>query len=423
MPDTPSPANARPGTGGLFRSLRNYNFRVWSAGGLVSNIGTWMQRIAQDWLVLTELTHHSASAMGLVVALQFAPPLFLLPWTGYAADHLDRRRLLIATQIAQGLLALGLGIVTLTGVVTLWQVYLFALLLGIATAFDAPVRQVFVNELVGESHLANAVAINSTSFNVARMIGPAIAGLLIAAVGSGWVFMINAASFGAVLVSLLLLRIDQLHADQRPTRKAGSIAEGFRYVWQRNDLLAVLVMLFLVSTFGLNFSIFISTMAVMAFHGTAGTYGMLTSSFAIGAVAGALYSAHRERPDMMLLGVSAGLFGLGCALAALSPDEALFAVALVFTGFAALIFITTTNSFMQLTSAPAMRGRVMALRIAVAMGGAPLGALIVGWVADHVGPRWAMVIGATSGVAGLLVGLWYRGVARRAAALDEPAKP
>jgi MFS family permease len=407
MPPDPALAMTDAAPRGMFRSLRQYNFRVWFLGGLVSNIGTWMQRIAQDWLVLTGLTRHSASAMGVVVALQFAPQVLFLPWTGYVADHVHRRRLLVATQAALGLLALGLGLVTVLGIVRLWQVDVFAFLLGSVTAFDAPARQVFVNDLVGESHLANAVALNSTSFNAARMIGPAVAGLLIAAVGSGWVFLINAASFAAVLGSLMLLRADSLHIEYHASRKASGLGEGFRYVWHRADLMTVLVMLLLIGTFGLNFAIYISTMALTTFHGNAGLYGLLTSAFAVGSVSGALYSAHRERPGIKLLGVSAAAFGAGCALAAASPDEILFALALALTGFSALVFITTTNSFMQLTSAPAMRGRVMALRIAVAMGGTPIGAPIVGWVADHIGPRWAMGVGAASGIAALLVAVRY----------------
>lgn len=392
---------------GMFGSLRIRNYRVWAGGALVSNVGTWMQRVAQDWLVLTILTHRNASAVGVVMALQFGPQLLLLPWSGYPADRLDRRRLLIATQAALGLLALGLGLVTVLGVVTLWQVYVFAFLLGCVSAFDAPVRQVFVNELVGDRYLANAVSLNSTSFNAARMIGPAVAGLLIAAVGCGWVFLINAASFAGVLASLLLLRVDQLHDGERKSRKVGGIAEGFRYVWRRPDLMAVLVMLFLIGTFGLNFPIFISTMSLTAFHGGAGQYGLLTSAFAVGSVGGALYSAYRSQPGMGVLCTASAVFGAGCILAALAPNEGLFAAALVLTGLAALVFATGTNSLMQLTTEPAMRGRVMALRIAVAMGGTPIGAPIVGWIADHFGPRWALGVGAASGLAAMLVALRY----------------
>lgn len=383
----------------LFRSLRIYNYRVWAAGALVSNVGTWMQRVAQDWLVLTVLTAHNASAVGVTMALQFGPQLALLPLTGYAADHFDRRKLVMITQALLGVLALGLGLVTVTGVVTLWQVYGFALGLGCVTAFDAPARQTFVNDLVGDTYLSNAVALNSTSFNTARMIGPAVAGLLIAAVGTGWVFLINAASFAAVLGSLGLLRVGELNAGTRPARKASGLVEGFRYVWQRPDLKTMLVMLFLIGTFGFNFPIYISTMSVTVFHGNAGQYGLLTSALAIGSVTGALLAAKRERPTIRLLCIATLCFGLCCGLAALAPDEILYAAALTLTGLAALTFNTSTNTLMQLTTEPAMRGRVMALRIAVIMGGTPLGAPIVGWIADHAGPRWAMAVGACAGVA------------------------
>jgi MFS family permease len=245
---------------GVFRSLRKFNYRVWAGGALVSNVGTWMQRIAQDWLVLTELTHRNATAVGVVMALQYGPHLLLLPWTGFAADHLERRKLLLGTQAALGALAFGLGILTVTGRVQLWHVYVFAFLLGCVTAFDAPARHTFVSELVGDTDLSNAVALNSTSFNAARMIGPAVAGVLIAAVGCGWVFLINAVSFGAVLCSLMFLRVAELQGGERAVRTGGGFAEGLRYVRKRPDLMATLLMLFLIGTFGLNFPIFISTM-------------------------------------------------------------------------------------------------------------------------------------------------------------------
>src|SRR5580692_3119110 len=295
-----------------------------------------MQRIAQDWIVLTQLTHHNATAVGIVMALQFGPQVLLLPLTGLAADHLDRRKLLSATQAAMGVLALGLGILTVSGLVQLWQVYVFAFLLGCVSAFDAPARQTFVSELVVEADLSNAVALNSTSFNVARMIGPAIAGVLIAGVGSGWVFLINAASFAAVLCSLSLLRVADLHLNDRALRTRGSLVEGFRYVWRRPDLKAIIVMLFLIGTFGLNFQIFISTMSVKVFHAGASQYGFLTSIMAIGTIAGALLAAGREKHRFGLLLFGTAIFGLGCALAALAPNPWLFGTALVVIGVSAL---------------------------------------------------------------------------------------
>ena len=392
---------------GTFRSLRNFNYRVWASGAIISNVGTWMQRTAQDWLVLTELTHHNATAVGIVMSLQFGPQMLLLPLTGYAADHFDRRKLLFATQAAMGSLALVLGLLTVTGLVQLWQVYVFAGLLGCVTAFDAPARQTFVSDLVGEKDLANAVGLNSTSFNAARMLGPAVAGLLIASVGTGWVFLINALSFVAVLGSLRMLRLAELHLKPRAVRSRGSFVEGFKYVWTRPDLKAALLMLFLIGTFGLNFPIFISTMSVTAFHAGASQYGVLSSTMAIGSVTGALLAARRARPRMALLLGAAAVFGVGCAVAALMPNYVLFGLALVVIGISTQTFTTSTNSLVQLTTEPAMRGRVIAILLAIALGGTPLGAPVVGWVADRFGPRWALGVGAASGFAAALVGLLY----------------
>lgn len=391
---------------GTFRSLRSPNYRIWAAGALVSNIGTWMQRTAQDWLVLTQLTPHNAAAVGIVMSLQFGPQLLLLPWTGFAADHYDQRKLLIVTQAVMGLLALTLGVFTITGFVELWHVYVFAFLSGCASAFDAPVRQIFVAELVAEKDLSNAIALNSTSFNMARMIGPAVAGLTIASVGTGWAFLLNGSSFFAVLASLFFLRVSGQHAKVRALRTKGSLTEGLRYVWARPDLKAILLMLFLIDTFGMNFPIFISTMAVRVFDTDARGYGLLSSTLAIGTIAGALIAAGRERPQFRSLLNGAAIFGIGCTLAALAPNYWLFAVALVIIGVGAMTFSNTTNSLMQLTTEPAMRGRVIALRVGVALGGTPIGAPIVGWVADHLGPRWALGVGAVSGILAVGVALY-----------------
>lgn len=392
---------------GTFQSLRLYNYRTWAMGALVSNVGTWMQRIGQDWLVLTVITDNNATAMGTVMALQFGPALLLLPLTGYAADHFDRRKLLLFTQAAAGLLALGLGLLTLSGFVQLWHVYVFALLLGCVTAFDAPARQTFVSDLVDDGHLANAVALNSVSFNAARMIGPAVAGVLIAAVGEGWLFVINAGTYVAVLASLWALRVDELFREERPERGRGSVLAGFGYVARRPDLIAILVMLFLLGALGFNFAIFISTMSVTVFDGDSSQFGLLTSAMAVGTMAGALLSARRPAPGMAVMAVSAAAFGVTAALAAAAPGPLLFAAMLVLVGFAALVFMTASNSLMQLTTERAMRGRVLALRIAVVMGGTPLGAPLVGWLVDEVGARWAMGVGALSGLAAALVATAY----------------
>jgi MFS family permease len=397
----------RAPSSGTFRSLRGFNYRTWAVGALVSNIGTWMQRTAQDWLVLTQLTHNSATAVGVVMALQYGPQVLMLPFSGFAADHFDRRKLLFATQAAMGALALGLGLLTISGLVQLWHVYVFAFLLGCVTAFDAPARQTFVSDLVGEADLSNAVALNSTSFNAARMVGPAVAGVVIAHVGTGWAFLLNAASFAAVLSSIGLLRASELQVRSRAPRTRGGLAEGFRYVWRRPDLRAVLLMFFLIGTFGLNFPIFISTMSVGVFHGGARQYGILTSTMAVGSVIGALLSARRAKPGIATLIVGTTTFGAGLALAAVMPTYALFGAALVVIGVAAQTFTTTANGAVQLSTEPAMRGRVMAILLAIALGGTPIGAPIVGWVVDTFGPRWALSVGAVAGFAAAVVGLRY----------------
>jgi len=391
-----------------FRSLRNYNYRVWAAGALVSNVGTWMQRTAQDWLVLAELTHKSATALGIVMALQFGPLALMLPFSGFAADHFDRRKLLIATQAMMGLLALGLSILTLSGLVRLWHVYVFAFLLGCVSAFDSTARQTFVAELVGEDDLSNAVGLNSTSFNAARMIGPAVAGFMIAAVGTGWVFLINAFSFVGVLFSLFALRIESLHGQARAGRGAsGGLLEGWRYVWGRPDIKASLLMLFLIGTFGINFPIFISSMSVGVFHTGAGEFGLLSSMLAIGSVAGALLSARREKPGLLVMTAAAGIFGVGFSLAAAMPNYGLFGCTLIIIGLSAQTFTTTCNVSLQLSTDPNMRGRVIALFLAIAVGATPIGAPLVGWVADTLGPRWALMVGAASGFAAVAVGFRY----------------
>ena len=392
---------------GPFRSLANANYRIWAAGALVSNVGTWMQRTAQDWIVLTALTHQNATAMGIVMGLQFGPQILLLPLTGYAADHLNRRRILFCTQAAMGLLALGLGLLVVTGLVQLWHVYVFAFLLGCAAAFDSPARHTFIAELVDEPLLPNAVALNSTSFHAARMIGPAVAGGIIAAIGSGYVFLVNAASFLAVLSSLALLRPDRTKLGPRPPAHRSGFADGFRYVLGRPDLKVILSMLFLVGTFGLNFPIFISTMSVSVFHVGAGQYGLLTSMMAAGSVTGALLAAGRARPSIPLLLTAAAIFGVTCAAAAMAPGYLAFGLILFIVGLAAQTFTTSTNALTQMSTEPQMRGRVIAILIAIALGGTPIGAPIVGWVADHLGPRWALAVGAASGLLAAAIATAY----------------
>lgn len=390
-----------------FRSLSGFNYRLWAAGALISNVGTWMQRTAQDWIVFTELTRNDATAVGFVMALQFGPALLMLPFTGFVADHFDRRRVLIFTQSCQAVLALGLGVLTITGLIQLWHVYLFALCLGCVTAFDAPVRQTFVAELVSDKNLSNAVALNSTSFQSARMVGPALAGLLIAGIGTGWVFFINAVTYSGVIAALMTIRVAELHRHERAPRKPGSLVEGFRYVKGRVDLATVLLMLFLVATFGMNFAVYVTTMAVTVFGTGAGGFGLLSSMLAVGSVFGALSSARREKPRAILLLASAFFMGLGLIAAAAMPTYLSFGLVLMAIGWAAQTFMTTANSTVQLWTEPAMRGRVMAIYMGIVQGCTPLGAPLAGWVANRFGARWSLIVGATAALLATLVGIHY----------------
>jgi MFS family permease len=391
-----------------FRSLSFYNYRVWFAGSTVSNIGTWMQRTAQDWVVLTELTHNDAGAVGVTMALQFGPQLALVPITGLVADRMNPRKLLMITQGSMGLLGLGLGLLTLSGALQLWMMFLFALGLGIAAAFDAPVRQTFVGSLVPQNFLSNAVGLNATSFNTARLIGPAVAGLLIAGVGSGWVFLVNAATFAATMLALGGLRASELTPRVGLRRRGGQIRAGFGYVRGRADLLVLFTMVFLMGTLGLNFPIFASTMASVTFHQGASEYGILSSALAVGSLAGALLAARREKPQFRTVALSAAAFGFALIAAALMPSYLAFGLVLPFVGISSITMLNNANAYVQTTTPPELRGRVMSLYMAIFMGGTPIGAPLIGWVANVYGPRWGLIVGATGGLLAALVALiWW----------------
>jgi MFS family permease len=406
-----------------FRSLRNRNYRIYYSGGIVSNVGTWMQRIAQDWLVL-ELTDNNGVALGITTALQFLPIPLLGPYGGMLADRYSKRKLLILTQAFMGVVALTLGTLELTGLVTVWQVYVLAALLGVGTAIDNPTRQSFVIELVGRDDLPNAVGLNSASFNLGRVIGPALAGLLIEVFSTGPVFIINGLSFLAVIYALTRLRVADLTPAPRAGRGPGQVLEGIRYVRSRPDLLMVLGLVFFVGTFGLNFQLYMALMATEEFGKGAGEFGVLGSVMAIGSLAGALLAARRGKPRLRLLLMAACIFGLVEILAGLMPTYIAFAVVLVPVGVSALTFITAANSIMQLAVAPVMRGRVMALYMAVFFGGTPIGAPLVGAVAEAFGPRWSMVLGglitATAAVVAGLVLARHQGLEIRGELRDLP---
>lgn len=388
-----------------FRSFAVRNYRIWFAGALVSNIGTWLQRTAQDWIVINDLTDNNASAVGIVMALQFGPSLLLMPVVGFVADRFNTRRLLIATQGVQAVLAAGLGFTVLSGHATLWHVYLFALLLGIASAFDSPPRQTFVSQLVGERYLGNAVSLNSASFNIARMIGPAAAGLLIAALGAGWAFVLNAASFAAVFVSIFFIRPSELHVAARAKRGKGQLIQGFRYVRHRPDLVGVMVAIFIASTFTMNFAVYISAMATAQFHLGSGEFGGFNSALAIGSVAGALLAARRERPQMHVVIYACLALGVFLAITSAMPTPMTFALTLPLSGMMMQMMTASANGYVQMSTAPYMRGRVMAVYMAVLSGGTPLGAPAMGWVADTLGPRASVLLGALAAIVAAVAGL------------------
>ncbi|MBT2213067.1 MULTISPECIES: MFS transporter [Actinomadura] len=410
----------------MFRSLSNRNYRLFSAGQVVSNTGTWMQRVAQDWLVL-DLAHGSGTALGITTGLQFLPMLLFGLWGGVIADRYSKRRVLMLTQVSMGALALVLGVLAVTGSAQVWHVYVLAFGLGVATVVDNPTRQAFVVEMVGRRDLPNAIALNSASFNGARLLGPAVAGVLIALLGTGPVFLLNAASFGAVLFGLYAMRTDELRAAAPVKRAKGQLREGLRYVRGRRDLMLVLVLVGFIATFGMNFPTTTALVAKQTFHSDASSFGLASSMLALGALTGALLAARRaSQPRMRLLVGSALVFSVLEVVTGLMPTFWSFLLLLVPTGIAMMTITTAANSTIQLSVAPEMRGRVMGLYMFVFLGTNPLGAPAVGWMAEEFGARASIVLGGMVGVAtALVVGLFAapRGSIRPALARVRLARP
>jgi MFS family permease len=376
----------------MFRSLKTRNYRLYASGQLVSLTGTWMQRVAQDWLVL-ELTN-SGTALGIVTALQFGPSLVLGLWGGMLADRYDKRKLLLGTQTALAVVALLLGVLVVSGVVQYWHVLALAAALGVIASVDTPVRQSFVVEMVGKEDLANAVAINATIFNAGRVLGPAIAGVMIAGMGTGLVFLVNAASSIGVLVALGLMRTAELSPSPPLQRARGQLRDGLQYVRGRADLMLTMILVFVVGTFGLNFQLTTALLAKQVFHRSASGYGLLSTALAVGACAGAVIATRRvRRPTQLFLLGMALVFGVIEIGVGLMPTFDLTALLLVPTGLVMLTFTTAANASVQLGVEPTMRGRVMALYLMCFMGGTPVGAPIIGWAAGAFGPRWGLLGG------------------------------
>ncbi len=379
-----------------FRALHVRNFRLYFMGQVVSVSGTWMQTVALALLILSPHLHGNGFDVGAATALQYLPMLLFGTLGGLVADRVNKRRLLIVTQAAAGLLALVLAVLTASGDITMSDVFLLATLLGVVTLFTNPARQAFVSDMVDRELLPNAVSLNSVLMNSARVVGPAIGGVLIYTVGFAACFYVNAGSYVAVIVALVLMRAQELYHTGGVARAKGQIREGLRYAWSnpslRNPLLAIAV----VGTLAFNFTTTLPLLAEYTFHGGAGTYSAFTAAMGAGAIVGGLTVAHRSRPSAALLGLIGLGFGAMIALVALSPSELLTLLALVLMGVGSIAFIATANATIQLTAEPAMRGRVMSLYAIAFLGSTPIGAPLMGWISDTSSPRVALVIGAVA---------------------------
>ena len=395
----------------MFRALRVADYRRYAMGAAVSNVGTWMHRVAQAWLVL-EITG-SPVMLGLITALQFGPMLVIGPWGGSLADRVNRRRLLLITQSFLMLQAMALAVVVLTGAATAVLVATFALLLGVTKALDAPARQTYVSDLVGPDLVHNAVALNSSSFNAARLIGPAIAGLIIAAWGTGVVFAVNSLTFLAFLLALAMISSRRPADGADPARSTGhkksGVWEGVQFVRGRRDLLVVIAVAGSVAMFALNFQMNIAIMATQEFAADAQVYGVLASVMAVGSLTGSLLAARRVRSTVPMVLGAAAVLSVATAVSGLMPSPVTFGIVLVVCGAAALTMMTGANSYLQVNSDPEHRGRVMALYLAIFFGTTPIGAPIVGWLAANWGGRAALVLsGGAALVSVAVLAAWYR---------------
>lgn len=386
-----------------FRSLGIRNYRLYFTGQAVSLLGTWMQRVAQAWLVL-ELTG-SGTAVGTVTAFQFLPILVLAPLGGLMADRLDKRRILYLTQSVAAISALGLGAVVLTDVVELWMVYISALLLGMAAAFDTPARQTFVEEMVGRGQLSNAVSLNTTLVNAARIIGPAIAGFLIVGVGIGWCFVVNGVSYVSLIVALLVMRTDELHPPTITARSRRQILEGFRYVMRTPDVRTPLVLMAIAGLFVYEYQVMLPLFARFTFGGDAQTFAAMSSAMGVGAVIGGLFAASRVNQAPVSLAKTGIAFGVIQLIVSLAPTLWMAFGTLAVVGAASVTFIALGNTTLQLTSEPAVRGRVMGMYVLAFFGTTPVGAPLMGWVGEHAGPRFALALGGVAILLGSLYAL------------------
>jgi MFS family permease len=395
-----------------FRSMSVRNYRLYFAGQLISTTGTWMQSIAQAWLVL-QLTG-SGVALGVTVALQFAPVLVAGAWGGVVADRVDKRRLLIGTQAASGALALVLGAVTAVGAVQLWMIYVLALGLGAVNALDNPARRAFVVEMVGAEHVSNAVSLSSAMFMAARVVGPAVAGLVIASAGVSWCFFANGVSYGAAVLAFLAMRTDEFFAVEPVPKRKGQLREGVRYAWSTPALRVPLLLTVVIGTLAFNFQVVLPLLAKQTFGGSAETFGVMSACMSVGSVVGALVSAHEARATLRFVLGAALVFGVALVTAAFAPTLGVELLVLVPVGAAGVAFTAMANGVLQTESAPEMRGRVSALFTVAFLGSTPIGGPIIGWVSQLLGPRAGLWVGGVATLAVTTAAI--AGIRRRRAA-------
>ena len=393
---------------GNWRSFRHRNYRILFPANAASNIGTWAQRVAQDWLIL-QLTNNSGTYLGLITAVQFAPVLFFSLHGGALADRVNKRKLLIFTNFVGALSSLGLGLLVLVGNVKIWHVFFFALTLGIASALDAPIRQSFTSEIVGHSDIANAVSLNSANFNAGRLIGPALSGFLIARFDTGPSFLINAVTYILVIFALLRMRESDFFIQEKKATQ-GTVREGLQYALARPDLYVVMLVVFFVATFGLNMQIFNALMATKEFGKGPASFGLLGTYVAIGSLTGALISARLEKHRRTIFVIKGGVvFSLAIALLSIAPNYLWYSLWLPLCGFSALTMLITANSLIQVNSDPAIRGRVSGIYLLIFMGGAPFGSPLIGWLVEVIGVRETIALcGSISLIACLTIWVIFR---------------
>jgi MFS family permease len=385
-----------------FKSLHVRNFRLFFLGQMVSQCGTWMQTIALGWLVL-HLSHNSGFAIGLALALQFIPTLLFGVWGGMIADRFDKRTVLLCTQVAMAAIATLLAVLDLTNTVQLGMIYVIVFVFGLALAVDNPTRQSFVPELVPAADLPNAIGLSSAIFQLSRILGPAVAGVLIVTVGTGICFALNAVSFVFIIGALLLMRTGELNRGAPVPRDTGQIRDGLRYVWRTPELRSTLLLTLIVGTFAINSPVVLPLLAKITFHGDAAVYSWMSIAMGAGALVGALAVANRAAAGGNLLFGTGMVFGVAICAASLAPSLGIFIGLLLIVGAGQISFLSTCNSLLQLTSDPGMRGRVMAVYTITLLGSTPIGGPLVGWVSQQFGPRWGLAIGGVATIAGVTV--------------------